>query len=80
MPDTVVDFVVHPGPKGGRLDRENAAKYLGLSKKTLELWAVMGQGPGYVKRGRVWYFRNVLDDWLENGDIAKAKQSKGSTQ
>ena len=48
----------------GRMDRKNAARYLGLSEKTLAMYAVKGTGPKFVKRGLVFYFRKDLDCWL----------------
>lgn len=49
----------------GRLDTENAARYLGLSTKTLAMMRSAGSGPKFVKRGRVFYYQNDLDDWLK---------------
>ncbi len=49
----------------GRLDTRNASKYLGLSKKTLDQWrSDGGKGPPYIKKGRVFYFKEDLDSWL----------------
>ena len=43
---------------------EEAARYLGLSPKTLQRMRVTGEGPPYVKaRRRVIYDRLDLDDW-----------------
>jgi hypothetical protein len=51
---------VHPD---GRMDRKNAAKYLGFSPKTLADWATIG--PRYVMvGGRVFYFQEDLDGWV----------------
>jgi hypothetical protein len=52
----------------GRMDRRNAAKYLGLSVKTLAMHACRRTGPNFVKRGRVFYFREDLDHWLKQSD------------
>ncbi|WP_404989499.1 helix-turn-helix transcriptional regulator [Caballeronia sp. LZ003] len=46
------------------MDRKNAAKYTGLSVKTLAMYAVSGKGPKFIKRGRVWYRKEDLDAWL----------------
>jgi hypothetical protein len=59
-----VDVMILPD---GRLDRKNAALYLGLSVKTLAMHAVRGTGPKFIKRGRVFYFQDELDDWLREG-------------
>ncbi len=50
----------------GRMDRKNAARYLGLSVKTLAMHVSRGTGPKFIKRGRVFYFRDDLDQWLRN--------------
>ena len=43
---------------------EEAARYLGLSPRTLQRMRVTGEGPRYVKvRRRVIYDRLDLDDW-----------------
>lgn len=56
-----LDVLVYPD---GRMDRKNASRYLGLSVKTLAMHASRGTGPTYVKRGRVFYYRDDLDAWL----------------
>jgi hypothetical protein len=48
----------------GRLDRRNAALYLGRSPKTLAQWALQGRGPPPHKdkvSGRVFYYLDDLD-------------------
>lgn len=45
----------------GRLNRKDAALYLGVSSKTLAEWARCGRGPPYFKVGsRCFYFVNDL--------------------
>ncbi len=51
----------------GRMDTRNAALYLGLSEKTLAMWRCQGSGPAYIKRGRVFYYKQDLDQWLNKG-------------
>ncbi len=51
----------------GRMDAKNAATYLGLAPKTLAMWRSQGKGPSYTKRGRIFYFKNDLDEWLNAG-------------
>jgi Helix-turn-helix domain len=48
----------------GRLDSRNASAYVGLSEKTLAMMRCKGKGPKFIKRGRVFYYREDLDDWL----------------
>ena len=51
---------------GGRMDRENAAKYLGRKPKTLAMWALTGKGPPVHKAGgRCFYMQDALDAFLE---------------
>ena len=65
-----VKVVVFPD---GRLDTENAAKYLGLSPKTLAMMRSAGTGPKFVKRGRVFYFLDDLQAWV--ADTPKVKST-----
>lgn len=52
----------------GRLDRENAAMYLGVKEKTLASWQTMGRGPRSMKvGGRVFYRREDLDKFIACG-------------
>jgi len=48
----------------GRLDSKNAAIYLGFSGKTLAMMRCQGTGPEYIKRGRIFYFKTDLDQWV----------------
>jgi hypothetical protein len=48
----------------GRMDTANAAKYLALSEKTLAMMRCDGTGPRFIKRGRIFYFRDDLDEWV----------------
>ena len=48
----------------GRLDTKNAAQFLGLSPKTLAMMRSAGNGPRFIKRGRVFYFLDDLKAWL----------------
>lgn len=48
----------------GRMDSKNAALYLGLKEKTLAMMRGNGKGPKFIKRGRIFYFREDLDIWL----------------
>ena len=49
----------------GRMTRRDAALYLGLSPKTLAIWASQGRGPRRIRvGGRVFYFRDDLDAFV----------------
>lgn len=54
----------------GRLDTINTALYLGLSQKTLAMMRSNGKGPKFIKRGRIFYYRDDLDEWLNAGGKA----------
>jgi len=58
-----------------RLDAKNAARYLGLSPKTLAMMRCTGKGPRFVKRGRIFYFKDDLDDWLRAGQATSTAQA-----
>lgn len=51
----------------GRVDTRNASAYVGLSEKTLAMMRCNGNGPKFVKRGRIFYFKEDLDSWLNAG-------------
>ena len=51
----------------GRMDAKNSAAYLGLSEKTLAMMRSAGDGPEYIKRGRIFYFQKDLDAWIARG-------------
>ena len=48
----------------GRMDTRNASRYVGLSEKTLAMLRTKGTGPRYVKRGKIFYFREDIDAWI----------------
>jgi len=56
----------------GRLDSRNAALYLGLEEKTLAMKRSDGTGPSFIKRGRIFYFKEDLDAWINEGKRAKS--------
>jgi len=60
----------------GRMDSKNAARYLGLSEKTLAMMRSKGTGPNYVKRGRIFYFKSDLDDWINKGRVRLQVQGR----
>jgi predicted DNA-binding transcriptional regulator AlpA len=68
----VKEVVMYPD---GRLDVKNAAAYTGFSEKTLAMMRCEGKGPKYVKRGRVFYFMEDLDAWLQEGRVVSTAQA-----
>jgi len=67
-----IDVVMLPD---GRLDAKNSAAYVGLSVKTLAMMRCKGDGPAFVKRGRVFYFQDDLDIWLQEGRVVSTSQA-----
>ena len=51
----------------GRMDAQNASAYMGLSRKTLAMMRCQGRGPKFIKRGRIFYYREDCDAWLNEG-------------
>ena len=50
----------------GRMNRENAAKYLGNAVKTLAMWELEGKGPkSLLVGGRRFYFKDALDAFIQ---------------
>ena len=49
----------------GRMDSNNAAKYLNRAPKTLAMWRMAAIGPKWAKcGGRVFYFKDALDAFV----------------
>ena len=59
----------------GRMDVKNAAAYTGLSEKTLAMMRCEGTGPQFIKRGRVFYFKEDLDAWLQADRVISTAQA-----
>jgi len=60
----------------GRMDVENAAVYIGLSKKTLAMYRWRGIGPKFIKRGRIFYYREDLDEWLRAARVNSTAEER----
>ena len=71
--ETLIDVTLLPD---GRMDAKNTAKYVGLSSKTLAMMRCEGSGPKYLKRGRVFYFKADVDEWLQGGRATSTAQSQ----
>ncbi len=72
----VREIVIFPD---GRMDAKNSSAYVGLSEKTMAMMRCNGTGPRFVKRGRIFYFKEDLDAWLNAGgrfsSTAQARQA-----
>ncbi len=54
----------------GRMDRQNAALYIGMKPKTLAMWELVRKGPPSIKvGGKRFYFKADLDRFI-NGQAA----------
>lgn len=61
----------------GRMDTKNASTYTGLSEKTLAMMRCHGNGPKFVKRGRIFYFMADVDEWFNSqGRLTSTAQAK----
>ena len=50
----------------GRMDSNNAAKYLNRAPKTLAMWRMQRIGPEWSKcGGRVFYYKSRLDAFIQ---------------
>ncbi len=58
---TAIEITMFPD---GRFDAKNAASYLGLKEKTLAMMRGNGSGPKFIKRGKIFYFKEDLDAWI----------------
>lgn len=57
------DYYEYPD---GRMNTQSASAYLGLSVATLAIMRSKGRGPTYVKMGRIFYYREDLDEWMRS--------------
>ena len=66
MPQTKTQRDAPHRPKSERLNTDEAARYCGLAKATLDQLRYKGGGPVYIKLGRrVIYDTTDLDRWLD---------------
>jgi hypothetical protein len=69
-----IQVVTYPD---GRMNTKNASSYTGLSEKTLAMMRCNGNGPKFIKRGRVFYFMADVDTWMNaNGRMTSTAQAK----
>jgi len=64
MPTAQIETVPVKMYPDGRLDSKNASLYLGFEEKTLAMKRSDGTGPRFIKRGRIFYFKEDLDAWI----------------
>ncbi|MDA0781241.1 MAG: hypothetical protein PQ612_00055 [Rickettsiales bacterium] len=72
------DIIIFPD---GRLDTANAAIYAGLSVKTMAMMRSNGLGAKFIKRGRVFYYKDDLDEWINaKGKATSTAQARVQNQ
>ena len=50
----------------GRMSRRDAARYIGVSTKTMAMWKLEGKGPPSILIGmRRFYWRDKIDFWIQ---------------
>jgi hypothetical protein len=76
-PVTPIQVVSYPD---GRMDTHNTAIYIGLSEKTLAMSRCSGTGPPFVKRGRIFYFKEDVDAWLSTARYTSTAQAANHCQ
>lgn len=59
-----------------RMSAKAAAGYLGLSVKTMAMMRCYGNGPKFVKLGRISYFKHDLDDWVIARQVSNTAQAR----
>ena len=60
------------------MDTKDASTYTGLSEKTLAMMRCHGNGPKFVKRGRIFYFTADVDEWLNaQGRLTSTSKPSG---
>lgn len=55
-----------------RMSNSEAAEYLGLKAATLNKWRVFGDGPPFIKVGRLIQYRKVDLDAYLNGRLMRS--------
>ena len=75
-----IPFEPHPlASNGGLLDPKAAAVFLGISPWTLAEWRVAGEGPRFIKLGRlVRYAPSDLQIWLDANARYSTSQGGGA--
>ncbi len=64
----------------GRMDRNNAAKYINRAPKTLAIWAMDGKGPPVHKSGgRCFYYKDDLDAFIR-GEVGARCRAPSSNE
>jgi hypothetical protein len=76
-PIKLIEISIFPD---GRMDVVNAARYLGLKEKTLAMFRSQGSGPLFIKLGRIFYFKEDLDAWVQAASKVASTTQLGKIQ
>ena len=58
------------------MNTASAAAYLQISQKTLANYRCRGIGPVFVKKGRIFYFQDDLDEWMTKDKCQSTAQAR----
>lgn len=58
------------------MNTASAAAYLQISQKTLANYRSRGIGPVIVKKGRIFYFKEELDEWMTEDKCQSTQQAR----
>lgn len=73
MDNPALDVARIPVTPDGRVNRADAARYLGYEKRTLEEWHRLGKGPpSLMVGGRRFYRLHDLQAFVAGGTVAAA--------
>ena len=63
-----------------RLSAKEAADHIGISRSTLSKWRMRGEGPRWHRVGPrlVRYFKDEVDEWLEECDRKDGRRPKAA--
>jgi predicted DNA-binding transcriptional regulator AlpA len=65
----------------GRISAQDAARYCGLSYKTMALQRSAGVGPAFVKLGKaVFYRKDDLDQWMSSCRVQSTSEYRARNQ
>lgn len=75
VPSVLTVPSVPPAPTA-LLIAKQAARYFSLGQRTLENWRCLGEGPEFVRLGRVIRYRlSSLDAWLQSRTFANTGEA-----
>ena len=60
------------------LDQKQAAEFLGVKPKTLELWRYNGNGPAFVRISKrcIRYRPEALDEWIALREVSSTSAER----